>query len=101
MRFVILKVRKWQCPTRLHFKNLNWFPETHIVESLCIPPNQNRDDNSPVFNAIDSLSGPGIGGAWDSSDSEFMDMLDGGMTPWTADNLTDRQSGVNSFLFPF
>ncbi|KAJ5524402.1 hypothetical protein N7494_011052 [Penicillium frequentans] len=72
-----------------------------IMDSLCIPPNQSRDDTPSVFNALDSLSGPGIGDAWDSSDLAFMDMLDGGMTPWTADYLTDGQSGVDPFLFPF
>lgn len=72
-----------------------------IMDSLCIPPNQSRDDTSSVFNAVDSLSGLGIGGAWDPSDLAFMDMLDGGMTPWTADYLTDGQSGVDPFLFPF
>lgn len=71
------------------------------VESLCIPPNQSRDDTSSVFSAIESLSGPGIGGTWDPSDLAFMDMLDGGMTPWTAEYLTDGQSGVDPFLFPF
>ena len=70
------------------------------VES-CISPNHGRDDASSVLNTIDSLSGPGIEGTWDPSDLAFMDMLDGGMTPWTAEYLTDGHSGVDPFLFPF
>lgn len=75
--------------------------EDPTMESLCIPPNQNRDDTSSVFNTIDLLSGPSVEGAWEPSDLALMNMLDGGMTPWTADYLTDGQSGVDPFLFPF
>ncbi|KAJ5815698.1 hypothetical protein N7474_007475 [Penicillium riverlandense] len=44
----------------------------------------------------------GSGGAWDPADMAVMDMLNGGITPWTAEYLTDGQSnGVDPFLFPF
>lgn len=53
-----------------------------------------------AFNPLLAL-GSGMGGAWDPADLAVMDMLDGGITPWTAEYLTDGQSGVDPFLFPF
>ncbi|KAJ5919869.1 hypothetical protein N7454_009704 [Penicillium verhagenii] len=76
-------------------------PVAPAAEQLYTPSNQNREDSSLVFNTPGSLSGPGIGAAWDPSDLAFMDMLDGGLIPWTADYLTDGQSGVDPLLFPF
>ncbi|KAJ5947725.1 hypothetical protein N7466_000740 [Penicillium verhagenii] len=81
--------------------SLQGSPVTTAVEQLYTPSNQNREDSSLLFNTPGSLSGPGIGSAWDPSDLAFMDMLDGGLIPWTADYLTDGQSGVDPLLFPF
>ncbi|KAJ5609293.1 hypothetical protein N7528_009860 [Penicillium herquei] len=62
-----------------------------------------RDGEYSSFtpNNSSSISQPVFGDIWDPTDSALMDMLDGGMTPWTADYLTDGQSGIDPFLFPF
>lgn len=40
-------------------------------------------------------------GPWDPANLAVMDILDGGIAPWTEEYLTDGQSGVDPFLFPF
>ncbi|KAJ5684534.1 uncharacterized protein N7477_000879 [Penicillium maclennaniae] len=40
-------------------------------------------------------------GLWDSANLAAIDILDSGIAPWTEEYLTDGQSGVDPFLFPF
>lgn len=54
-----------------------------------------NSDPFPQFPAF------GTSGSWDSSEMAVMNMLSDGITPWTAEYLTDGQSGVDPFLFPF
>ncbi|CAI7596646.1 unnamed protein product [Penicillium bialowiezense] len=68
-------------------------------------------DNAPVLSRSEDQSlnsdpfpqfpAFGTSGSWDSSEMAVMNMLSDGITPWTAEYLTDGQSGVDPFLFPF
>lgn len=61
-----------------------------------------EDQSSSLGNNPSHFPLTGSGGAWDPADMAVMDMLNGGITPWTAEYLTDGQSGgVDPFLFPF
>lgn len=73
---------------------------THI-DHFYSQSGQTRDDASMTLNNIGLLPTNGMLGPWDTTDLAVMDMLDGGISPWTADYLTDGQSGVDPFLFPF
>jgi hypothetical protein len=52
-------------------------------------------NNFPQFPAFATT------GSWDPAEMAVMNMLDDGIAPWTAEYLTDGQSGVDPFLFPF
>lgn len=71
------------------------------IDQLYLPSGQARDDTPMTFGNLSSLSASGMGATWDPADFAVMDMLDGGIAPWTADYLIDGQSGVDPFLFPF
>ncbi|KAJ5334027.1 uncharacterized protein N7506_007810 [Penicillium brevicompactum] len=68
-------------------------------------------DNAPVlsrpeYQSLGSDPFPqfrqfGTNGSWDPAEMAVMNMLNDGVTPWTAEYLTDGQSGVDPFLFPF
>jgi hypothetical protein len=61
-----------------------------------------EDQSLSLGNNSSQFPVTGSGGAWDPADMAVMDMLNGGITPWTAEYLTDGQSGgVDPFLFPF
>lgn len=64
-------------------------------------PNNAREDSSMAMSGLMPLAASGLGGPWDPADLAVMDMLDGGIAPWTQEYLTDGQSGVDPFLFPF
>ncbi|KAJ5234742.1 uncharacterized protein N7469_003910 [Penicillium citrinum] len=82
-------------------QSLNAFPNPNIyhgMENLYFP--QSREDPSiPMANMAPMANT--LGGSWDPADLAVMDILDGGIAPWTAEYLTDGQSGVDPFLFPF
>jgi len=68
------------------------------MENFYFP--QSREDHSiPMANMAPIANT--LGGSWDPADLAVMDILDGGIAPWTAEYLTDGQSGVDPFLFPF
>lgn len=62
---------------------------------------QTREDPTIALGNLAPMTAPGLGGTWDPADLAVMDILDGGIAPWTAEYLTDGQSGVDPFLFPF
>lgn len=65
-------------------------------------PLRQEDQSLSLGNNPSQFPLTGSGGAWDPADMAVMDMLNGGLTPWTAEYLTDGQSGgVDPFLFPF
>lgn len=64
-------------------------------------PNNAREDSFVAMSGMMPLAASGFGGSWDPADLAVMDMLDGGIAPWTQEYLTDGQSGVDPFLFPF
>lgn len=71
------------------------------LDSLCVPSQPPMEASAFISNQATSLSGLEIGGTWDPADFAVMDILDGGIAPWTAEYLTDGQSGIDPFLFPF
>jgi len=82
-------------------QSLNGFSNPNIyhgMENFYFP--QSREDHSiPMANMAPIANT--LGGSWDPADLAVMDILDGGIAPWTAEYLTDGQSGVDPFLFPF
>ncbi|KAJ5103173.1 hypothetical protein N7532_003702 [Penicillium argentinense] len=66
---------------------------------LYIP--QTREDPSLAMGNMGPMAAPGFGGTWDLADLAVFDILDGGIAAWTAEYLTDGQTGVDPFLFPF
>lgn len=90
-------------PTPIYEQSQGSYPggsDISVLDQLYPPSQQNREDSGMAFNPLLAL-GSGMGGAWDPADLAVMDMLDGGIAPWTAEYLTDGQSGVDPFLFPF
>lgn len=59
------------------------------------------DDSSFNFNTFPQYPALGTVGSWDPSEMAIMNMIDDRMAPWSAEYLTDGQSGVDPFLFPF
>ncbi|KAJ5988597.1 hypothetical protein N7481_003807, partial [Penicillium waksmanii] len=90
-----------QMPSPTSGQTLNEFPGSNIyqgMENFYLP--QHREDPSLEMANLAPMAA-GLGGTWDPGDLAVMDILDGGIAPWTADYLTDGQSGVDPFLFPF
>jgi hypothetical protein len=54
-----------------------------------------------AMNGMMPVAALGVSGPLDPADLAVMDMLDGGIAPRTEEYLTDGQSGVDPFLFPF
>jgi hypothetical protein len=71
------------------------------MEQFYLAPNSARDYHSMAMNGMMPFAGSGMTGPLDPADLAVMDMLDGGIAPWTEEYLTDGQSGVDPFLFPF
>lgn len=67
------------------------------VASASIRP----DDSSFNFNTFPQYPPLGTVGSWDPSEMAIMNMIDDRTAPWSAEYLTDGQSGVDPFLFPF
>ena len=65
------------------------------------PPLTRPEDPSLNSNSFPQFPPFGTTGSWDPAEMAVMNMLDDGIAPWTAEYLTDGQSGVNPFLFPF
>lgn len=57
----------------------------------------------PSLNSISFPQFPAFstGGLWDPAEMGVMNMLDDGNAPWTVEYLTNGQSRVDPFLFPF
>ncbi|KAJ5280436.1 hypothetical protein N7478_005808 [Penicillium angulare] len=72
-----------------------------VLDSSCVLPQPNTEHS--VFGSNQATSIPELGNEdmWDPTDFAVLDMLDGGIAPWTAEYLTDGQSGIDPFLFPF
>jgi hypothetical protein len=88
-------------PSPTSGQTLNEFPSSNIyqgMENFYLP--QHREDPSLAMANLVPMAA-GLGGTWDPGDLAVMDILDGGIAPWTAEYLTDGQSGVDPFLFPF
>ncbi|KAJ6065543.1 hypothetical protein N7444_001196 [Penicillium canescens] len=58
-------------------------------------------DSSSNFNAFPQFPPLGTVGSWDPSEMAIMNMIDERTAPWSVEYLTDGQSGVDPFLFPF
>ena len=58
-------------------------------------------DSSFNFNTFPQFPPLGTIGSWDPSEMAIMNMIDDRTAPWSAEYLTDGQSGVDPFLFPF
>ncbi len=71
------------------------------MDQYYFAPNNGREDPFMAVSGMMPLAASGLGGSWDPADLAVMDMLDGGIAPWTQEYLTDGQSGVDPFLFPF
>lgn len=88
-------------PSPTSAQTLNEFPGSSIypgMEHFYMP--QSREDPSMAMGSLIPMNA-GLSGTWDPADLAVMDILDGGIAPWTAEYLTDGQSGVDPFLFPF
>jgi hypothetical protein len=73
-----------------------------VLHSFDNPHSSTRsDDLSLNSNSFSQFSVFGSTGPWDPAEMAVMNMLDDGIAPWTAGYLTDGQSGVDPFLFPF
>ncbi|KAJ5676184.1 hypothetical protein N7462_009081, partial [Penicillium macrosclerotiorum] len=72
-----------------------------IIDGPFYLPDQQRHNPSLAWNNFSQLRPTGNAGNWDLTDLAMMDILDGGISPWTAEYLTDGQSGIDPFLFPF
>jgi hypothetical protein len=71
------------------------------MEQFYLAPNSARDYHSMAMNGTMPVAASVMNGPLDPADLAVMDMLDGGIVPWTEEYLTDGQSGVDPFLFPF
>ncbi|KAJ5108491.1 hypothetical protein N7456_005166 [Penicillium angulare] len=71
------------------------------LDSSCVLPQPNTEPSVFASNQATSMSELGNGDIWDPTDFAVLDILDGGIAPWTAEYLTDGQSGIDPFLFPF
>jgi hypothetical protein len=84
------------------------FQRSHIDESTdmstpldvaCAP--MRSDEASFNLNHLPQFPPFGTVGSWDPSEMAFMNMIDDRTASWSAEYLTDGQSGVDPFLFPF
>ncbi|CAG8374419.1 unnamed protein product [Penicillium salamii] len=75
------------------------FDTIHAFDNA--PPLPRSEDQSLNYEIFSQYPAFGPSGSWDPAEMAVMNMLNDGITPWTAEYLTDGQSGVDPFLFPF
>jgi hypothetical protein len=101
------RVRTRRTPRSLHqnqqhsnnsLQNHNGLPG---MEHAYLAPNNAAGSIPLSMNGMVPFTASGLGGPWDPANLAVMDILDGGIAPWTEEYLTDSQSGVDPFLFPF
>ncbi|KAJ5307544.1 hypothetical protein N7476_008200 [Penicillium atrosanguineum] len=92
------RVQQHQQHPNTSFQGLNGLPG---MDQIYFAPNSATESTPMSMNDMVPLAASGLGGPWDPANLAVMDILDGGIAPWTEEYLTDGQSGVDPFLFPF